>query len=129
MTLYRVYCLDAFAAHITGPPIDIEAPDDPEAVNRAKQFLKGKPIELWQGARCVERLFPLKGHWPGAELRSVAFGCSCMNDPQQYRRQAEKCLRLANGNVDEATEEALRALATEYEEKGRIAELEAGSNR
>jgi len=51
-----------------------------------------------------------------------------MNDPKQNRRQAEKCLRLANGNVDEATAEALRALAAEYEEKARIAELEAGLN-
>ena len=61
LTLYRVYRLDATAEHITGPPIDIDAPDDLEAVEQAKQFLNGKPIELWQGARCVERLYPLHG--------------------------------------------------------------------
>jgi len=46
-----------------------------------------------------------------------------MNDAKQYRKQAEKCLRLANGNIDEATANSLRALAAEYEEKARRAEL------
>jgi hypothetical protein len=54
---YRVYFITS-AGHVAGPPEVIASNSDQEAVERAKQLLDGRDIEIWQGARVVTRLRP-----------------------------------------------------------------------
>jgi hypothetical protein len=49
---YRIYFLDK-AGHITGPPNIVECADDQEATQKAKQFVDGHDVEVWDGPRFV----------------------------------------------------------------------------
>jgi hypothetical protein len=57
MARYRSYSLDS-NGRISGPPNDFDAGDDIQAIEQAKQFLSGKAVEVWQGARQVGRVYP-----------------------------------------------------------------------
>ena len=54
---YKLYVLDD-AGHIMAPPRIIDAADDAAAVQTARQYLDGKDLELWLGARRVATLKP-----------------------------------------------------------------------
>ena len=56
---YRVYVLEE-GGHIRKAPAVLDCEDDAEAIQRAKQLLDGKPIEVWEGARVVIKLQPKK---------------------------------------------------------------------
>jgi len=51
MTKYRVYLIKD--EHIAGPATLIEADGDPAAIERARQFINGCDVELWEGSRFV----------------------------------------------------------------------------
>jgi hypothetical protein len=55
MTEYRLYQLDK-AGHIDGPPDGIVCESDEAAIERAKHFVNGHDIEVWQLDRLVVRL-------------------------------------------------------------------------
>jgi hypothetical protein len=59
MPIYRLYVIDP-DAHITVPPTLADCPDDDLAIAKAKQYLDGKAIEVWEGARIVTRLEPIR---------------------------------------------------------------------
>ncbi len=52
MPTYRLYFLDT-DAHISRPPEAFECADDQEAVQKARQLIDGKDLELWDGPRRV----------------------------------------------------------------------------
>jgi hypothetical protein len=56
MTEYRVFMLD-YDAHFSGPARIIHCADDAEAVEKTRQLMDGKDLELWDGGRLVAR-FP-----------------------------------------------------------------------
>jgi hypothetical protein len=56
MPHYRIY-LTTTDGHITAPATLIESDDDQEAIGKAKQFVNGRAVELWEGARFIVR-FP-----------------------------------------------------------------------
>jgi hypothetical protein len=58
MPTYRVFFLDT-NNHISLPAETVEADDDQEATIKARKFIDGKDIELWEGARFIVR-FPHK---------------------------------------------------------------------
>jgi hypothetical protein len=53
---YRVFFLEA-ETYITQPPHIVECADDQEAIQKARQFMDGRDIELWEKARFIAR-FP-----------------------------------------------------------------------
>jgi hypothetical protein len=57
---YRVFFLES-DAYITQPPQIIECADDQEAIEKAKQFIDGRDIELWEKSRCVVRFARTSG--------------------------------------------------------------------
>jgi hypothetical protein len=57
MPEYRFYKIGR-NGHISGPPIDHEAPDDQAAIQAAKALIKTVDIEIWQGPRVVAYLTP-----------------------------------------------------------------------
>ena len=52
MPSYRLYFLDR-DAHISTPPEVLDCADDAEALQKAKKFLDGKDLEVWDGNRRV----------------------------------------------------------------------------
>jgi hypothetical protein len=56
MTAYRVYFVDD-TGHVAGPPKIVECADDNEALQKAKQLIDGKDLEVWEGPRLIAR-FP-----------------------------------------------------------------------
>jgi hypothetical protein len=58
MSVYRVYFVDA-DGHIYQPPEIIKCANDQEATEKARQFIDGKDIQIWEKARLVAR-FPHK---------------------------------------------------------------------
>jgi hypothetical protein len=62
MAHYRLYPTTT-DGHVTAPPTVIECADDQEAIGRAAQFVDGRSIELWEGARFIAR-FPSAGVRP-----------------------------------------------------------------
>lgn len=54
---YRLYQLDK-SDHITGPPKEFEFDNDQDALAKARQYVDGKAIELWSGARRIIRIEP-----------------------------------------------------------------------
>jgi hypothetical protein len=52
MPMYRVYFVDR-EGHIERPPEVIQCADDKEAAEKAKQFIDGQDIEVWDQARLV----------------------------------------------------------------------------
>lgn len=57
MTAYRLYTLGS-DGHIEGPPTIVECDDNQAAVERAKELLNGKAIEVWERKRLIVRLEP-----------------------------------------------------------------------
>ena len=55
MPLYRLYTLEA-GKHIASPPREIGCETDEAAIQRARQLLDGKDIEVWERARLVTRV-------------------------------------------------------------------------
>ena len=55
---YRVYLIDK-NGHIGGPPTILKCPDDQAAVEQAKQYLDGRAVEIWDGARRVAHFDPI----------------------------------------------------------------------
>jgi hypothetical protein len=53
--VYRLYFIDR-TNHISRPPEMVECADDQEAIQKAKQFVDGHDVELWDGPRLVVRL-------------------------------------------------------------------------
>ena len=52
---YRIYFLDR-NGRIAGPPEIISCEDDEQAKKTARQYLDRKDIELWAGARMVDKI-------------------------------------------------------------------------
>lgn len=55
MPHYRIYFLDR-NGRIAGPPEVILCADDEEAKQTAQRYLDRKDIELWDGARMVDKI-------------------------------------------------------------------------
>jgi hypothetical protein len=55
MKLYRAYVLNA-AGQIVGPPTEIYAHDDAEAMEKAAALTDGGEVQVWEGTRLVARL-------------------------------------------------------------------------
>jgi hypothetical protein len=55
MAIYRAYFLTV-SDHINAAPALLDCASDEEAIQEAKQFLNGRGIELWEGARLVAQL-------------------------------------------------------------------------
>jgi hypothetical protein len=56
MPKYSIFFRDP-THYITPPAKIIECADDQEAIQKAKQFIDGRDIELWEKARLIAR-FP-----------------------------------------------------------------------
>jgi hypothetical protein len=54
---YRIFHIDK-NGRIAGPATVVECPDDRAAVEQAQQYLDGRGVEVWKGARMVVRLDP-----------------------------------------------------------------------
>jgi hypothetical protein len=52
MPAYRVYSIDQ-TGHVSRPPEIVECADDQEASQKAKQFVDGLDLEVWDGPRFV----------------------------------------------------------------------------
>jgi hypothetical protein len=57
MRAYRIFLLGQ-DGHIKQPPEIIECPDDKAAIEKAKQLLDGRTVEIWESSRLVARLAP-----------------------------------------------------------------------
>jgi hypothetical protein len=56
--IYRAYKVSDF--NRSGPPIEIEADSDAEAIRKAEQYVDGADLLIWQGTRFVITLKPSK---------------------------------------------------------------------
>jgi hypothetical protein len=52
MTTYRLRFLNAAGRSFRG--VDLDCPDDASAIARADRYARGRPMELWSGARVVK---------------------------------------------------------------------------
>lgn len=59
MRQYRVYLIDK-AGHVAGPPQIISCEDDEAAVVKAKQYVDGVAVEIWDEGRRVTVLPPVE---------------------------------------------------------------------
>ena len=57
MPQYRIYPTTP-EGHVTAPAVVIECHDDQEAIDKTVQLRDGKTLELWEGARFVQRFPP-----------------------------------------------------------------------
>ncbi len=55
MPIYRVYPVTK-DDHLAGVPISVDCGTDQEALSRARQFVNGKDVEVWQEKRRVGRI-------------------------------------------------------------------------
>jgi hypothetical protein len=53
--LYRVYFVDR-SGHVSTPPEIVDAIDDQEATQKARQFVDGQDLEVWDESRLVVRI-------------------------------------------------------------------------
>ena len=58
MSAYRIYELTA-DDHVAAPPTIVDCADDGAAIEKAKQRLDRRIIEVWQVDRCVIRIQPI----------------------------------------------------------------------
>ena len=58
MSAYRFYELTA-DDHVAAAPTIVDCPDDIAAIERARQRLDHRFIEVWQENRCVIRIQPI----------------------------------------------------------------------
>jgi hypothetical protein len=59
MSAYRIYELTA-DNHVAATPTIVDCPDDAAAIDKAKQRLDSRIIEVWLVDRCVVRITPNK---------------------------------------------------------------------
>jgi hypothetical protein len=55
--VYKVYVLDA-DGHIGAPPHIVESDDDEDAIQEARQYVDGKPVEVWRDITLIGRVEP-----------------------------------------------------------------------
>jgi hypothetical protein len=58
MSAYRIYELTA-DNHVATAPEVVDCPDDAAAIEKARQRLNHRIIEVWQVDRCVIRMHPV----------------------------------------------------------------------
>jgi hypothetical protein len=92
MPEYRVYLIDRHD-HIVGRK-EFVLPDNEQAVEKAKQFVDGRAVELWSGSNLIARI-PPKGLFSSGEFLGV-------NDPTR----SKKCRELAAQAEANAANEA-----------------------
>jgi hypothetical protein len=63
---YRVYIIGR-DGHVAGPAPVADCQDDREAVEKAEQYLDGRSIEVWDGARLVAHLHLTHANPAGSE--------------------------------------------------------------
>lgn len=73
MSEYRFYTIEK-TGRIEHPASDHIAPDDAAAIQKARQLLDGRDIEIWQGARLVAYLVPEEKTAPAGKPCEAA-GC------------------------------------------------------
>jgi hypothetical protein len=56
MRAYLIYSLEDW--HIHNPPAVVECQDDETAIERARQLVDGRPLEVWESSRLIARLDP-----------------------------------------------------------------------
>jgi len=56
---YRIYRIEE-DGHIAHRPLVVTCDSDEEAVENARKYLDGMPLEVWRLDRCVSRLDPEK---------------------------------------------------------------------
>jgi len=57
MATYRIYFVQKGTEHaFAGEPKIVECADDNEARQKARQYMDGKDIELWEGKRFLARI-------------------------------------------------------------------------
>jgi hypothetical protein len=56
MRAYLIYPLED--GHIHDSPTAVECEDDEAAIERARQLLEGRPLEVWESSRLIARLDP-----------------------------------------------------------------------
>ena len=66
MPAYRFYIIGR-DGDVAGPAPVVDCQDDQEAVEKAKQYLDGRAIEVWDGARLVAHLHPTHANSAGSE--------------------------------------------------------------
>lgn len=54
---YRIYLLN-HTDHVSEPPAIVECEDDQAAIEKARQLLDGRVIEVWEQQRLIARLDP-----------------------------------------------------------------------
>lgn len=54
MPVFRVYFMDA-DGRTSGPPEILNCTDDQEATEKSRQFVNGRDLQLWEGARLVAK--------------------------------------------------------------------------
>lgn len=54
VTAYRIYFLDP-EGHIFQPPVIIHCATDEEAAEKARQYIDGKDIQVWEQARLIAK--------------------------------------------------------------------------
>ena len=59
MADYRIYSISK-DGRIVAPPEIVESPDDSEAIEKARQFVDGHTIEIWERARFLIKIDPEK---------------------------------------------------------------------
>jgi hypothetical protein len=57
MPQYRFYVLDG-AGHVSGPAEIVDCEDDQVAIERAREAVDERPIEVWEQSRVVAHLDP-----------------------------------------------------------------------
>ena len=67
MPAYLIYFVDA-DGHIYQPPQPLKCADDQEAIEKARQYIDGKDIQVWEKNRLVAR-FPHQHHPVGRLAR------------------------------------------------------------
>jgi hypothetical protein len=68
---YRIFELSE-DGHIRTPPKIFEGSDDRAAVEKARECLQGRPVEVWEGTRLVASLAPINRHPRALSIRRIA---------------------------------------------------------
>jgi hypothetical protein len=58
MQEYRIFLIDK-NGRIAEPAKILECPDDQAAIEQAQQYLNGRAVEVWNGARRIVHLDPI----------------------------------------------------------------------
>ena len=63
----RCFYIIGHDGDVAGPAPVVDCQDDQEAGEEAKQYLDGRAIEVWDGARLVAHLHPTHANPAGSE--------------------------------------------------------------